>query len=549
MDHLDNDAILKPGEIREYTLNDFSKGFAEVIDNCWTYSIFATDPNATIFENEFNAGFIQGKVQGKRAIRAARNNVWRNMLICDTPQENITIDIPDAAHKLVEDCLYTNYVYLYDWLASNPDDRAAIYTKRLLFRMAGIHAGVQREKCEKITFEDLSPAKLGKEEFKLGHYEDKELTFTDIYFINAQADVFDAISSKMDLGSEEANKKRNHEHCSAFVKYMDDGEIYWTHNSWAGFYVMSCAISYTIGDDFVTQNAICQGQFGSNTDFGFNKNGICFNETTHLYSYNESKELGIWLTWRSAIAEQFATSIKDFYDLISIDNTGTYLSGYQLVDANRNEIGIVEMSYHRFVLFTSDGKELKIIDSTGYLPTKKDYDPHLISANHIFGINCPISKTISYELETQNARPMRRVQFFNLIDNVVDIESAKNLITYTQDKEPLSIYGRWDLGYGTTEMKFRINNRLVFRTRPDGSNDGKAFCASGVREVLKGLSYKPCKDGKKTSFWMKYGTPYIEGIPFIWSQSRFKEFKGSQEDDFVPDAVDGKWNLVKLFME
>ena len=144
---------------------------------------------------------------------------------------------------------------------------------------------------------------------------------------------------------------------------------------------------------------------------------------------------------------------------------------------------------------------------------------------------------------------MRRIQFFNLIDSVVDMETAKNLITYTQDKEPLSIYGRWDLGYGTTEMKFRINNRLVFRTRPDGSNDAKAFSASAVREVLKSNSYKPSKDGKQTSFWMKYGTPYVEGIPFIWSQSRFKEFKGTFEEDFVPDAVDGKWNLVKMFME
>lgn len=549
MNHLDNDTILNPGEIREFVLNDFSKGYAEVIDNCWTYSIFAQDPNISIFENEYNAGFIQGKVQGKRAIRAARNNVWRNMLICDTPQDNISIDIPESAHKLVEDCLYKNYTYLYNWLSTHAEDRAAIFIKRLLFRMAGVHAGVEKEKADKITFADLDPKKMKKEDFKLGYYEDKSLSFIDIYFINAQADVFDAVSNKMDLGSAEANRKRDHEHCSAFVKYMDNGEIYWTHNSWAGFYVLSCAITYTIGDDFVTQNAICQGQFGSNTDFGFNKHGICFNETTHLYSYNEPKELGIWLTWRSAIAEQFATSIKDFYTLISIDNTGTYLSGYQLVDVNTNEIGIVEMSYDRFVLFISDGKDLKITDSTGYVPTHKDYDSHLISPKHIFGINCPISKTISYELETMNARPMRRVQFYNLIDSVVDIESAKNLITYTQDKEPLSIYGRWDLGYGTTEFKFRINNRLVFRTRPDGSNDAKAFSASGVREVLKNLSYKPNKDSKKTSFWMKYGTPYVEGIPFIWSQSRFKEFKGSQEDDFVPDAVDGKWNLVKLFMD
>ena len=256
-------------------------------------------------------------------------------------------------------------------------------------------------------------------EFKLGHYEDKELTFIDIYFINAQSDVFDAVSSKMNLDEPKINKNKNNEHCSAFVKIADDGEIFITHNSWCGFYVMSCAVSYTIGDDFVTQNSICQGQFGSNTDFGFNKNGICFNETTHLYSYNESKEIGIWLTWRAAAAEQFSTSIQDFYDIVSIDNTGTYLNGYQLVDVKTNEIGIVEMSYSRFVLFVSDGKELKISDSTGFKPTKKDYDPHLITPKYIFGVNYPISKTIAYELETLNARPMRRVQFYNLIDTEI----------------------------------------------------------------------------------------------------------------------------------
>ena len=549
MDNKKDVAIKNSSEIKEFILNDHSKGYAQVIDNCWNYSIFAQDSSVSIFENEYNAGFIQGKIQGKTAIRAARNNIWRNMLICDTPQDRISIDIPEDAHQLVEKSLLANYTYFYDWLKKNDGGRIPVFIKRLLFRMAGIHAGVTKDQPGKICFEDLDPAKIDPKEFKLGHYEDKELSFIDVYFINAQADVFDAVSGKMNLDKPAVNKKSSHEHCSAFVKMMDDGEIYITHNSWAGFYVMSCAVSYTIGDDFVTQNAICQGQFGSNTDYGFNKNGICFNETTHLYSYNESKELGIWLTWRSAAAEQFSTSIKDFYDIVSIDNTATYLNGYQLVDVNTNEIGIVEMSYARFVLFVSDGKELKVTDSTGFKPTSKDYDPHLITPKYIFGVNYPISKTIAYELETLNARPMRRVQFFNLIDTAVDMESCKNLITYTQDKEPLSIYGRWDLGYGTTEFKFRINGQQVFRTRPDGSNDAKAFSASAVREVLKNLSYKPSKDGKQTSFWMKYGTPRIEGIPFIWSQSQFKQFKGSQEDDYVPDAVDGKWNLVKLFME
>lgn len=98
-------------------------------------------------------------------------------------------------------------------------------------------------------------------------------------------------------------------------------------------------------------------------------------------------------------------------------------------------------------------------------------------------------------------------------------------------------------------MKFLIEDELIFRTRPDGSLDGCAFSASQVRAVLDGLQYKPNKDSKKTSFWMKYGTPTFQGEPFIWSKSRFAKFKGPQEKDFVPDAVAGAWNLIPMFMD
>ena len=145
------------------------------------------------------------------------------------------------------------------------------------------------------------------------------------------------------------------------------------------------------------------------------------------------------MCWRSALAEMFSTSIQDFYDYVSIDNTGTYLNGYMVIDAKRGEIGLVEMSYRRFVLFISDGKELKVTDSTGVVPTRKDYDTHLISPNHIFGINMAISKGVTYDLETIDTRPMRRVQFYERIGMVKCIETAKNLITFNQDREPLSI--------------------------------------------------------------------------------------------------------------
>lgn len=164
---------------------------------------------------------------------------------------------------------------------------------------------------------------------------------------------------------------------------MPDGEVFWTHNSWCCFWAQSCAVTYCIGEDFVTQNANCPGQFGSNTDFGFNGNGIGFNETTHVDLYDKTRVAGIWLTYRSAAAEQFARNITEFYEYCSLDNTGTYLNGYHIVDANTGEIGLLDMSYNRFVLFRCDGKEVKLTDSTGYVPNHLDYDHHLISPSHI----------------------------------------------------------------------------------------------------------------------------------------------------------------------
>ena len=66
--------------INEYVLDDYSKGYSQVIDNCWNYSIFAQNPDVDIFTNEFNAGFVQAKIQGKKSIKAARDNQWRNLL-------------------------------------------------------------------------------------------------------------------------------------------------------------------------------------------------------------------------------------------------------------------------------------------------------------------------------------------------------------------------------------------------------------------------------------------------------------------------------------
>lgn len=414
-----------------------------------------------------------------------------------------------------------------------------------MFRQLGIYEGaVGAVPRGSVSYVDLALSSFTPEQSRLGYGKDP-LTFLDVIFINSQYDLFDCIGDKIGLvmgygTAHKSTSKDRPDHCTSFTKMMPDGNVFWTHNSWCCFWAQSCAVTYCIGEDFVTQNANCPGQFGSNTDFGFNGNGIGFNETTHVDLYDKTKVLGVWLTYRSAAAEQFARNIREFYEYCKLDNTGTYLNGYHIIDANTGEIGLLDMSYNRFVLFVCDGKEIKMTDSTGYEPNHLDYDHHLISPTHIFGVNQPVSWWVGYELESMNLRPMRRNQLWARIDTVKDIDTAKDLITYTEDREPLSVYGRWDLGYGTTEMP---------RVRPDGSVDAKAFSAELIREVLSTLSRKPSIDGTKTSFWMKYGTAHVRQLPFIWSQSQFASMKMPEEQDFVPDALDGRWNRVKMFME
>ncbi len=529
----------------QFVLDQYTCGFAQCIDNNWNYAIYAQNPGVSIYQNEYNAGYVQGKVQTGETILATRNNSWKNFLVGSTPQNAISVEVKPEYLTAAAEAVVQNYNYLYDWALSRKDDVKVQKIIRLMFRQLGIYEGAAGlEPRKTVDYADLALSAFDAVQSTLGA-GDTPLTFLDVIFINSQYDLFDAIGDKIGLvmgygTAKKLSSKDKPDHCTAFTKMMPDGNVFWTHNSWCCFWAQSCAVTYCIGEDFVTQNANCPGQFGSNTDFGFNGNGIGFNETTHVDLYDKTRILGVWLTYRSAAAEQFSRTIEEFYEYCNLDNTGTYLNGYHLVDANTGRIGLVEMSYNRIVLFVCDGKSITMTDSTGYKPGFLDYDHHLITPTHIFGINQPIYWYVGYELESMNLRPMRRIQLWDRIGTVNDIETAKDLITYTEEREPLSIYGRWDLGYGTTEMP---------RTRPDGSVDAKAFSTDLIKETLAGLSRKPSIDGTKTSFWMKFGTAHVRHLPFIWSESQFADMKQPEEIDCVPDALDGRWNRVKMFME
>jgi hypothetical protein len=516
-----------------YTLDANASGVIETSNNILNLTVASKDAND--LKAEYRAGFIQGKLQGK-TILSARDNNWDNAYLTD-PSHSFPKQLGPTQAELdrTAGLLNANYAAFLQYVSNPATDGVTAYRlKRLLFRMLGIYHGATLNQPASLDFSGAwlpDNSYLKETELALG-YETAALTFMDLYFINAFSDVMDVISHSTEviLGAEKPVGRP--EKCSAFLK-RSGSEVILTHNSWMGFLSQTMTQTLSVNGDLLTENAATPGQVGSGTDFGYNNKGMMFNETTHRMTYTQVKPDGLWTFWRAALAEQFSSSITEFFDAMSLDNTGTYLNGYMLVDAKNNETGLIEMSYRCFVYYRSTGGPYTVTSRSmdgGACST--DYDPEMVTPDYLMGINYPASYQVAGDLQSTDNRPARRVQFKQLLPGVNDLETAKAVITYTDPANPLSIFGRWDLGYGETSYPKQI---------PDGSVDSKAGSTSMVRSFM-GLSGILDTSAPNTGFWMLFGTAKVNGAPFIWSQSSWKWQKLRD----VPDRLDGSFTLIPL---
>lgn len=517
---------------QRYALDAQASGVIETINNIANLTVVSKDDND--LKAEYRAGFVQGKLQA-RAILAGRDNFWNLLYLTDPAhafprQPGPARDELDRAARL----LNSNYNAFIQYV-KNPttDGETAYRLKRLLFRLVGIYHGVTLEKPAALEFTgtwlpDASYFKAG--ELDLG-YETRKMTFLDLYFLNAAYDLADVLGNLPQAGLPAANVEK----CSAFLKRTGK-EIYLAHNSWQGFLVQNMTMTLAINNELMTLNAGAPGWIGSGTDFGYNNKGVMFNETTHRMAHSVVKPDGIFIFWRAALAEEFSASIDDFFRLISIDNTGTYLNGYMLIDAKTRETGLVEMSYRCFVYYRSNGGPYTVTSkSLDGQPCATDYDPEMVTPDYLMGINFPASLQVRKDLQSTDNRPARRRQFAKLLPGVQDIAGAKAVITYTDPANPLSIFGRWDLGYGETPYPKMI---------PDGSVDAKAADTAMARAFMH---LKGTLDLRSTAtgYWMRFATPTVNGAPFVWSQSSWKWQKLRD----VPDRLDGAFTLMPLHMD
>jgi uncharacterized lipoprotein YmbA len=518
-----------------FSLDDNASGVIETINNIVNMTVVSKDAND--LKAEYRAGFVQGKLQGK-IILSARDNNWDNAYLTD-PSHSFPKQHGPTQTELQEagGLLNTNYNGVITHLKNPATDADVAYRlKRLLFRMLGIYHGATLTQPATLDFSGSwlpDDGYFRPEELSLG-YETAGLSFMDVYFLNAYSDLMDVISFSSELALGRVRPVDYPDKCSAFLKRTGN-EVILTHNSWAGFLSQTMTQTLAVNGDLVTLNAINPGLIGSATDFGFNNKGIMFNETTHRMSKGQIKPNGLWIFWRAALAEQFSATIDDFFRYISLDNTGTYLNGYMLVDANTNETGLVEMSYRCFVYYRSSGSTY-IVSSTSLDGNvcSTDYDTEMITPDYLMGINYPASLQVRSDLQSTDNRPARRRQFKQLLPGVTDMETAKAVITFTDPLNPLSIFGRWDLGYGETSYPKQI---------PDGSIDSKVGSTGMVRSFM-GLSGTLDTSALNTGFWMLYGTPMVNNSPFIWSQSSWKWQKLRD----VPDRLDGSFTLMPLYL-
>ncbi|MBK8050614.1 MAG: hypothetical protein IPK16_28030 [Anaerolineales bacterium] len=452
-------------------------------------------------------------------MRHQRDNSWDNFALNDSAPDR-TIPANDEQLATALEILEQNYTYTVGYTTNQADPVLKEQLSRLLFRLLGVYHGATLDAPAVLDFSGawLPALDTFRPDELVLQYGAPNVTFMDVYYLNAYADLSDVL----DKDAAPVTK------CSAFVKRLDD-DVLIAHNTWSGFLDQSMAQTYAINGDLITFNSTYPGLIASTTDFGYNKAGILFNETTHHYTYTEPKTDALWMLWRAALAEQFAGSIDALFHFASLAPSGTYMNGYMVIAAKTREIGLVEMGYKSFVFFKSaDGGPWVVTTEPEGQTT--DYDTELVQPDVILGVNYPASVLIEEELQAVETRPARRAQFLEFMDGVTDVESAKVLITYTAPDEPLSIYGRWDLGWGTTPSP---------KTVPDGAIDAKVTAAAHALQAQE-MEGRFDPSAVQTMFWMKYGTPVFDGKPFIWSESQWK----GQPLRHVPDVVAGDWQQI-----
>ena len=293
-----------------------------------------------------------------------------------------------------------------------------------------------------------------REQYNSEVTDEKKIDNIQFYVMNAFGDIFDIKSKYNKPNFEQMTKEEIYKyfllnnHCSALFKTKDDlSNIFFGHNSWYNYNMMTRIFKeYNLNfkDRSINSHNVMfssyPGSIVSNDDFYLTSKGLVVIETTNS-NYNSSSydlitEESLLCWQRVQISNRMAKSAKDWTEIFSKYNSGTYNNQYMVLDTKEVEFGkYPEIKPYSFMIIEQMPGMVEINEVTEHL--KFGYWP---SYNLPYGKNISENANIT---ETIKSNPKRNMEMFSEYSScsrakimrrdhnkVIDIDSMKNFMQY-----------------------------------------------------------------------------------------------------------------------
>jgi hypothetical protein len=293
-----------------------------------------------------------------------------------------------------------------------------------------------------------------REQYNLEVAEDRKIDPIEFNVMNSFGDVFDINDKYKRPSFEEMTKEEIYEyfllnnHCSALFKTKYDlSDIFFGHNSWYYFNMMTRIFkeyNLNFNDRSINAHNVMfssyPGSIVSNDDFYLTSKGLVVIETTNsnynTSSYDLITEESLLCWQRVQLSNRMAKTAKDWTEIFSQFNSGTYNNQYMVLDTKGIEFGdYPHIEANSLMIIEQMPGMIEINEVTDYL--KFGYWP---SYNVPFGKNISEYANIT---NTINSQPKRKMELYNEYNScsrakimrrdqnkVTDIESMKNFMQY-----------------------------------------------------------------------------------------------------------------------
>ena len=380
----------------------------------------------TVTTNNFYDDKLQAQAAGRLEGSLTKNRIYNHYLNMVSTAGHLKNDTYNFFKRQEEYLLSKKNEY---------NDNSILFNAYLLYlQFDGL-----REQYNKEASEDTSIEAIDNIEFNI---------------MNSFGDVFD-INDKYNRTSFEKMTKEEiydyfllNNHCSALFKTKYDlSDIFFGHNSWYYYNMMTRIFkeyNLNFNDRSINAHNVMfssyPGSIVSNDDFYLTSKGLIVIETTNV-NYNTSSfdlitEESLLCWQRVQISNRMAKTAKDWTEIFSQFNSGTYNNQYMVLDTKGVEFGdYPQIQSNSLMIIEQMPGMIEINEVTDYL--KFGYWP---SYNVPFGKNISENANVT---ETINSQPNRKMEMYSEYNScsrakimrrdqnkITDIESMKNFMQY-----------------------------------------------------------------------------------------------------------------------